>query len=134
MNRAARLRRWSMTCLLLAALAFVLQPLAHAEHRLLMALPELAACPSEGAGQGAGPDHEHGHHAHGDHGRHDATPMPICCDCTCCKLSEMAAEPTTGLPPAFAAAQSAIPGSVRAEPLPPAPAYLRPPPQAPPLS
>ncbi len=123
-----------MTCLLLAALAFVSQPLAHAEHRLLMAFPELGACPSESAAHGSHHDHDHGHPAHADHAQHDAMPMPICCDCTCCKLSETVAEPASGLPPALAAAQSAMPASNRHEPLPAAPAFLRPPSQASPLS
>ncbi|MCK8515167.1 hypothetical protein M0534_02305 [Methylonatrum kenyense] len=132
MIRFVHLHRWSMRCLLLAALAFVLQPLAHAEHRLLMAFPELGACPSESAAHGAHDDHDH--HAHADHAQHDLTPMPICCDCTCCKLSETVAEPTSGLPPTLAAAQSAMPAPSRNEPLPPDPSFLRPPSQASPLS
>ncbi len=108
MKRLARLRRLSLTCLLLAALAFVLQPLAHAEHRLMMALPGLcdAATGHEQAEHGG--DHAaHDHassHAHHDHASHDATPMPICCDCTCGKLSEANAAPPPGVPPALAAA------------------------------
>lgn len=109
MTRAACLRRVSLSCLLLAALAFVLQPLAHAEHRLLMAFPELVA---EADDRSASPaDHQHHRHGHASdeadcdsHAGHTDTPMPICCDCTCGKLSEANAAPPPGIPPALAAA------------------------------